>query len=83
LESYILPSLNISNGDKFILFAQQGHLRKPGGGLRRFTHGLRRFMHRCVNRKKVYARFTQVYAGLRSLRAGQLADVTISLSMIV
>jgi hypothetical protein len=26
-----------------ILFVQQGHLRKPGGGLRRFTHGLRRF----------------------------------------
>ena len=60
---------------ELILFAQQGHLRKPRGGLRRFAHGLRRFTQWCVNRKKVYARFSQVYVGLRSFRAGQLADV--------
>jgi hypothetical protein len=50
------------------------HLRKPGGGLRRFTHGLRRFTHIVHKPKKVYAWFTQVYAGLRRLRTGQLAD---------
>ncbi len=48
------------------MFAQQGHLRKPGGGLRRFTHGLR-MVYATV--RKPEKRFTQGLRGFTPVYA--------------